>query len=884
MRSSLSPYWKKRDFSATPEPKGGVARAGKALSFVIQKHAARRLHYDFRLELDGTLKSWAVPKGPSLDPHVRRMAVHVEDHPLSYATFEGVIPAGQYGAGTVIVWDRGEWTPLGDPREGYRTGKLKFELHGEKLHGRWMLVRMHGRQGERQEPWLLIKENDEEVRPAADYDITEALPGSVNAKPAPKAGAKPAAKKKAASRKASARKPAAMKASSRARKKPKAARDLPMPARAEQSALPLTLFPQLATLVDEPPEGAGWVYELKFDGYRIVARIEGDDVRLFTRNGNDWSARLKGLREEIRSLGIGEAWLDGEIVVLDDKGLPDFQMLQQAFDTTSRAGIVYYVFDLPYYGGYDLRRVPLAQRREMLRQVMQAHPSDRVRFSQSYEGSAAELLEGACASGLEGLVGKRADAAYSSTRSTSWIKLKCTKRQEFVICGYTDPKGSRAGFGSLLLGVNDREGRLRYAGSVGTGFGDEQLRTLKAKLAALETAKPPLHETPRGVKGHWVKPRLVCEVAFTEWTSDGRVRHPTFRGLRGDKDPEAIVREEPMHAPSAPRTPAAKPRSRSARRPSGEVMGISVTHPDRVVDAKTGVTKLELVRYYEAIAPHMIPHLEGRPIALVRAPYGIGGELFFQKHGEKIAIPGIIQLPREYWPGHPAMLEIASAETLVGAAQMNVIEFHTWNSTTKLIDKPDRFLLDMDPGEGIEWSELVEGTALVKKMLDLLGLESFLKTSGGKGLHVVVPLAPSQAWGYDEVKDFSQAIVRHLARTLPQLFVAKSGARNRVGRIFVDYLRNGTGATTVAAFSARARPGLGVSVPVKWSELKGLERADQWNVRNVHERLARLRTDPWKGYERVRQTPDEAWARLRAETEIRSPRPARTRSARPSAR
>jgi bifunctional non-homologous end joining protein LigD len=880
MRSSLSPYWKKRDFAATPEPKGVVARAGKALSFVIQKHAARRLHYDFRLELDGTLKSWAVPKGPSLDPHVRRMAVHVEDHPLSYATFEGVIPAGQYGAGTVIVWDRGEWIPLGDPREGYRTGKLKFELHGEKLQGRWTLVRMHGREGERQEPWLLIKENDDEARPAADYDITEALPESVNAKGARKAGAK----KKAGSRKASAKKPAAKKAAARARKKGKAADDIAIPARAEESALPLTLFPQLATLVDEPPEGAGWVYELKFDGYRIVTRVEGDDVRLFTRNGNDWSARLKGLREEIRSLGIGTAWLDGEIVVLNDQGLPDFQMLQQAFDTASRAGIVYYVFDLPYFGGYDLRRVPLVERRELLRQVIEAHPSDRVRFSQTFEGPAAKLLEGACASGLEGLVGKQANAAYSSTRSTSWIKLKCTKRQEFVICGYTDPKGSRAGFGSLLLGVNDREGHLRYAGSVGTGFDDEQLRALKAKLAALETAKPPFHETPRGVKGHWVKPRLVCEVAFTEWTSDGRVRHPTFRGLRADKDPEAIVREEPMRSSPAPRTPPAKPRSRGARRPSGEVMGIAVTHPDRVVDAKTGVTKLELVRYYEAIAPHMIPHLKGRPIALVRAPYGIGGELFFQKHGEKIRIPGIIQLPREYWPGHPAMLEIASAETLVGAAQMNVIEFHTWNSTTKLIDKPDRFLLDMDPGEGIEWSELVEGTALVKKMLDLLGLESFLKTSGGKGLHVVVPLAPSPAWGYDEVKDFSQAIVQHLARTIPQLFVAKSGAQNRVGRIFVDYLRNGTGATTIAAFSARARPGLGVSVPVKWSELEALERSDQWNVRNVHERLARLRADPWKGYGSVKQTPDKAWERLRAEAQVRSPRPARTRSARPSAR
>ena len=578
MRSSLSQYWKKRDFGATPEPKGGVAHAGKALSFVIQKHAARRLHYDFRLELDGTLKSWAVPKGPSLDPHVRRMAVHVEDHPLSYASFEGVIPPGQYGAGTVIVWDRGEWVPLGDPRQGYRAGKLKFELHGEKLRGRWMLVRMHGHEDERQEPWLLIKENDEEARPAAEYDITEALPESVNA-PARKRAAKPRAKK-------AARKPAARKAGARKKKARAGADPAAIPARAEEARLPLALFPQLAMLVDEVPEGGGWIYELKFDGYRVVTRIDGDDVRLFTRNGNDWSARLKGLRDELRSLGIGSAWLDGEIVVLNEKGLPDFQRLQQAFDTRTRADIVYYVFDLPFFGGYDLRRVPLAERRALLAKVLEAHPSERVRFSEAFEAPGRELLAGACESGLEGLVGKRADSAYTSTRSTSWIKLKCTRRQEFVICGYTDPKGSRAGFGSLLLGVNDREGHLRYAGNVGTGFDEPSLRTLKEKLRALETPKAPFYEMPRGVKGHWVKPRLVCEVAFTEWTSDGRIRHPTFRGLRGDKDPEAIVREEPEHAPAAPRDAPAKARSRSSKKPGAEVMGIPVTHPDRLVIAK----------------------------------------------------------------------------------------------------------------------------------------------------------------------------------------------------------------------------------------------------------------------------------------------------------
>jgi len=838
MAGSLSTYWKKRDFRVTSEPRGKVARAGKRLSFVIQKHAATRLHYDFRLELDGTLKSWAVPKGPSLDPRVRRMAVQTEDHPLSYASFEGVIPKGQYGAGTVIVWDRGTWEPVGDPREGYRKGKLKLEMHGEKIRGRWNLVRVRGREDERQQPWLLIKENDEEARPAADYDVTEALPDSVIA------GRKKAAKKRAAPGK---------KAKAARDPRPRGHGETGVPAAAVKADLPLALFPQLAVLVDEPPRGEGWIYEVKFDGYRLLARIDGDDVRLFTRNGNDWSSRLKPLRDEVRALGIASAWLDGEIVVMNRKGNPDFQALQGAFDNAKTGDIVFFAFDVPFFGGYDLRRVPLVERRELLRAVLGPRQSEHVRYSEHFDAPVEQLLEGACRKGLEGLIGKRADAPYASRRSTSWVKLKCTRRQEFVVAGYTDPKGSRTGFGSLLLGVHDDEGRLVYAGNVGTGFDEALLRSLMAKLQALATDKDPFHERPRGVKGHWVRPRLIAEVAFTEWTSDGRIRHPVFHGLRTDKDPQAITREPEVHDVDAKKPPARKPGAAKAA-------GLGITHPDRVIDAKSKATKLDLVRYYERIAPHMLPHLVGRPIALVRAPTGIGGELFFQKHGEKIGIPGIRQLDRRLWPGHPAMLEVATREALVGAAQMNVIELHTWNSTTADIAHPDRMIFDLDPGEGVTWETLKEATSLVKKALDLLGLESFLKTSGGKGLHVVVPLEPS--WGYDEVKDFSERLVQHMAVTIPKLFVAKSGARNRVGRIFIDYLRNGKGATTAAAFSARARPGLGVSVPVAWRELPKLVAADQWNIANVHERLKKLRADPWKDYRQVKQTLDDAARRL----------------------
>jgi len=803
--SSLSTYRKKRDFGITSEPRGEVAHAGKALAFVIQKHAATRLHYDFRLELDGTLKSWAVPKGPSLDPKVRRMAVHVEDHPISYGGFEGVIPKGQYGAGTVIVWDRGTWVALEDPREGYRRGKLKFELHGEKLHGRWTLVRMHGREGERQEPWLLIKENDEEARPASEYDIVEDWPDSVLTKP--KANTKNTKSTKETKKAVKAKK-------ARSGKREEAG----VPAGAVKAKLPLAFAPQLAVLVDAPPAGSGCTYEVKVDGYRLLARIDGDDVRLFTRNGNDWTSRLEALRDEVASLRIASAWLDGEIVVLDANGNPSFQSLQNAFDARKTSDIVYFAFDAPHFGGYDLTRVPLAERRRVLQAALERNPSGFIRFSESFEGPVRRLLDSACDKGLEGLIGKKADAPYASRRSPTWIKLKCTKRQEFVVVGYTDPNGSRTGFGSLLLAVNEG-GKLTYAGNVGTGFDQRGLQSLYAKLKALDTGKSALEAVPRGVKGHWVRPKLVAEVAFTEWTGDGRIRHPVFHGLRADKDPGAITREA-----------------------AGT---IKVTHGERVIDPASKATKLDLVEYYARVAPHMLPHLEGPAISIVRAPTGITGELFFQKH----------------LPGQSATIEIATAEALVAAAQMNGIEFHTGNSTKRDSSHPDRVIFDLDPGEGIDWATLKEATTLTRKMLDLLGLESFLKTSGGKGLHVVVPLTPK--WNYDAVKDFSELLVQHMSRTIPKLFVPKSGARNRVGRIFIDYLRNGKTATTIAAFSARARPGLGVSVPVAWRELSGLEAANPWNIANVFYRLKRQRADPWKDYAKTKQTLDAALRKLR---------------------
>ncbi|PLP96607.1 DNA ligase D [Cupriavidus pauculus] len=889
----LGKYQRKRDFAATPEPSGKRAPcASKAASgnnshaFVIQKHAARRLHYDFRLEMDGTLKSWAVPKGPSFDPADKRMAVHVEDHPLDYADFEGVIPAGHYGAGTVIVWDRGVWIPDADPEAGYRDGKLKFELRGEKLQGHWALVRMGGKKAPDDNAWLLIKERDAYARPASEFDVVDAMPDSVLAGTAKAAAGKAASAKRKASTKAGAKgsTKGSTKAAAKASSKKGSGKLPPLPAGAKKAALPLALAPQLATLVDKPPaDPTQWQYEIKFDGYRIVARIDGTDVRLFTRNGNDWTSKLRALAAEIASLGWPDGWLDGEIVVVDAHGITDFQALQNAFETAHAESIQYYAFDLPWFAGHDLRAVPLAERRTLLHGLLAGHASNRLRFSDNFEGAPADMLDAACRMKLEGIIGKRVDAPYVSARASSWIKLKCQNRQEFVIGGYTDPKGSRSGLGSLLLGLHDADGKLRYVGNVGTGFDTAMLDALRKQLDALRTDDTPFAPLPRGIKGHWVKPRLVAEVTFGAWTREGRIRHSVFHALRTDKPAAAVTLEVPARSDTPTGAPwaktaakattktaaragtkaAAKPATKSASRTpatraaKAAIGNVVVSHADRVIDKSTGLTKGDLVGYYAHAAGLMLPFLRGRPLALVRAPSGIDGEQFFQRHGDTLHVKGVKALEPELWPGHPPLLEITTASAIVEAAQLNVVEFHTWNARARAIDKPDQIVFDIDPGEGVSWREIQEAASLVKALLDALSLQSFLKTSGGKGLHVVVPLSPRAGW--DAVRDFAQDVVTHMARTIPERFVAKSGPRNRVGKIFIDYLRNGVGATTAAAFSARARPGLGVSIPVSWDELDDLTGAAQWTIANVDPRLDELaRHDPWGGHDKVRQTLTQA--------------------------
>ncbi|MBX8493237.1 DNA ligase D [Pseudomonas cichorii] len=841
MAKSVSEYTRKRNFEITSEPAETSEKKGKAhtraLSFVVQKHDARNLHYDFRLELGGTLKSWAVPKGPSLDPTQKRLAVHVEDHPLGYASFEGSIPEGQYGGGDVIVWDRGVWQPHGDPQETYRQGKLKFTLIGEKLTGDWALVRTRLKGSGDKEQWLLIKEKDAVARPAAEYDIIREQPQSVIS--GNQVGMTRTVKEK---------------------KTPK------KPRPAKQDTFPEQMAPQLATLVEAPPEG-DWLYEIKFDGYRILARLHDGDVKLLSRNGNDWTDRMPQLASALKALKLKDSWLDGEVVVLDSQGLPDFQALQNAFETGRSQDILYYLFDAPFLKGQDMRERPVEERREALRQVLDKQKSTLLRYSDAFRVGHRNIVESASAMGLEGVIGKRAGSPYVSKRNADWIKLKCRLRQEFVIVGYTAPQGSRSGFGALLLAVNDEEAGLVYAGRVGTGFSAVLLKQLLKRLEPLQRDTSPLARPLNSAQKRnvqWLEPQRVCEVEFAQWTREGILRQAAFVGLRSDKPASDIVREHPQQvtAPSAPKV------SRNARG-KVNVAGIGVSHPERVIDRESQAQKIDLAHFYESIADWILPHLANRPVALLRCPEGVEGEQFFQKHAERLVIPHIHKLDPALDPGHAPLMEIDTVQALIGATQMGAIEFHTWGATHDRIETPDHLVLDLDPDPALPWRSMIEATQMLLAVLEELGLEAFLKTSGGKGMHIIVPLARQADW--DSVKAFAKAIAEFVSRQLPERFTAVMGPKNRVGRIFVDYLRNTRGGSTVTAYSVRARPGLPVSVPISRDELEGLQSARQWHIGNLEQRLRQLGSDPWAGYRNRQRITQKMWKQLGAEPTRRMP-------------
>ena len=829
----LARYRAKRDFDKTPEPAGEPAPASDRLSerppFIVHKHWAGRLHYDFRLALDGTLASWAIPKGPSLDPAAKPIAIQVEDHPLAYAQFEGTIPKGLYGAGRILVWDRGWWEPVGDPRAGLAAGKLVFRLHGQKLAGLWELVRISKPGAPKQDEWLLFKKHDAWARPAGEFDVLVQMPDRVVARPLGLLEERDTA----ASPPAAAAAPALAGAGAAA------------------AALPARLSPQLATAAASVPAGP-WVCETKLDGYRLLARIDGASIRLFTRAGNDWTSKLKPVAQALKGLGPAKAWLDGEIVVMNEHGLPDFNRLQNAIDNSRTAQVQYFLFDAPYFEGRDLRRVPLRDRRAVLKAWLEAHPSEGIRFSESFDASPMDMLAAARQLGLEGVMVKRADSPYEECRTATWLKLKCQQRQEFVVIGFTDRSGVATEVGSLLLAYHEGDA-LRFAGSVGAGWDAAGGGELHRLLSALRTDQPAIDPrlinpgkwSRRGPGAErWVTPTTVVEIRFADWTPDGHIKHAVFRGVRADKPAREVGRE----TRAAAAAPAPAPARADDAPPAASVR---ITHPERVIDPSTGLRKIDLVRYYASIAPWMLPHLAQRPVSLVRAPQGVAGTLFFQKHPES-KVPGLTELDPALVPGQPALLAVDSADALVAAAQLNTIEFHCWNSTIRRIALPDRFILDLDPGDGVPWSHLQEAALLVRAMLVELGLESWLKTSGGKGLHVVVPLTPKD--DYEAVKDFSHAVVRHMAKVIPSRFVAVSGGGHRVGKVFIDYLRNGHGQTTACAFSARSRPGLGVSMPVGWDQLGELKASAQWTIATARDYLSFQAEDPWVGYWKKKQT------------------------------
>ena len=871
---SLTEYRRKRNFQKSPEPKGNRRAASQdLLSFVVQKHHASRLHYDFRLELDGVLKSWAVPKGPSLDPIDRQLAVQVEDHPVEYGDFEGTIPKGEYGGGTVMLWDRGTWQPVGDPSSGLKKGKLKFDLYGTKLNGRWNLVRMSGDAGDDGNNWLLIKEQDDEAHAREDYDITAEEPLSIlSGRDLAEIAEKSDDIWTKDSGKTTRRQ--------NGRAKPVSSRGVDDEIRnaisqledAREAKQPKTLKPQLATLASEAPEGEEWLHEMKFDGYRLIAILDQGHVKLLTRNSKDWTKKFPGLVSALERCGLEQGIFDGELVVLRRDGTSDFQRLQNSIKSGKPDDFVYYVFDLPYCLGYDLTNVPLIDRKEILQRILVPKGSENdgmVRYSDHIIGNGSRVISNGCQHQLEGIICKRANSVYEQRRSRSWLKVKCLKRQEFVIGGWTWPSGSRTGFGSLLIG-HYRDGDLIYAGRVGTGFTNESLDEVSAQLHRQHVRDSPFASLPSDVEREvagFTKPKLVAEVEFTEWTRDGVLRHPSFKGLREDKPATQIHREDPMPTKDTTRHEFASAsangtaeKTASRRKRSGKdavsVAGISISSPDRVIDPESGLTKRQLAEFYEDIQDWILPHLIDRPLSLLRCPQGNEKDCFFQKHFDLKLPDSVRKVPIKEKNKTDDYVAITDLSGLVALVQYGVLEIHPWGSRIDNLEKPDRIVFDLDPGEGTDWTDVVVAAGEVRERLSDLGLESFLRTSGGKGLHVVVPLVRRRGW--EGIKEFAHGIATAMASDEPAKYVDTMSKHRRKGRIFVDYLRNGRGATAVASYSTRARKGGPVATPLAWDELDNDLRADKYTVENLRQRLESLKSDPWEGFFQTRQSVTQA--------------------------
>ncbi len=867
----LGKYHEKRDFERTPEPEGKVASSREGKLYIIQKHAASRLHYDLRLELDGVLKSWAVPKGPSLKPGEKRLAVHVEDHPIDYGSFEGIIPEGEYGGGTVMLWDRGIWAPLEDPQDGYAKGNLKFRLYGEKIKGSFVLARMKGNAGEEGKNWLLIKKHDEAAIAEGDPEPVAAMTRSVASGRTMEQIASEREKiwlegEAVSGSDVPADPPVqGMKGSRKGRGTDSAAKFDPSSlSGALPAALPSAFRPELATLAVKPPSGEGWIHEIKYDGYRIMCIISGERIRLVSRNGREWTERFSSIAEAASKFGLESAILDGEIVVMDKKGKTDFQALQNILQGLQTGRLVFLAFDMPYLNGYDLSGTPLLQRKELLGRVLDSSADgSQIVYADHIQGSGMEVFNHACRLDLEGIISKQAESHYLQRRSRNWLKVKCGRRQEFVVGGFTDPRGARSGFGALLLGYYGDGRNLVYSGRVGTGFGEKTLKLLFERLKRLESEQPAFINPPTGyeAKGvHWIKPELVCEVEFSEWTGEGILRHPSFKGLREDKDPMEIVREAPRPDAFSGNAPGKGIRQRKRHGPTrikpgvkkGAGTKLTLSNPKRVLYPEIEVTKQDLAEYYLEVADWILPHLVGRPLTLVRCPEGWGRECFYQKHLGETATAHLRSIPIVEKEGQEYYSIADTIEGVFSLVQIGVLEIHVWGSRDSALEQPDMMVFDLDPAPEVVWEKMIEAAYLLRERLAGLGLTSFVKTTGGKGLHVVVPLTPEADW--DVVKAFSRAVAESIVRESPREYIATMSKQKRRGKIFIDYLRNGRGATSIAAYSTRKRRNAPISTPLAWVELTKDLRPDRYDIRNIRERLAELAEDPWGEYFSVRQT------------------------------
>lgn len=944
--AQLERYRAMRDFGVTAEPSGG-AKNKKGLSadsaadsatvpvasgnpFVIQKHAATRLHYDFRLGWRGVLKSWAVTKGPSYVTADKRLAVEVEDHPMEYGGFEGTIPKGQYGGGTVMLWDHGTWEPQAgyDVDEMLRKGSLKFILHGEKLQGKWALIRMGGKAASESKPnWLLIKEHDEFERKASDAAVTEAEPDSVltgrdleaigqqqdhvwqsnrpeepvvknlsagarlrerlqskASAPTKTAGASDdaAASKAVAAKARSGARSGRVKKTSNAKTDPeKSDPEKPGPNNSDPAPAALFVTPELAFQANEPPRGDAWVHELKYDGYRMQAICENGDARLLTRSGLDWTHRMPSIAAALNALELNHTVVDGEVLVLNAQGQSDFAALQAAFQNKAKSQLLYYCFDLLRDGGEDYKQHPLLKRKEKLKQLLGAGGKERVvRYSEHVAGEGDALFDEACRLGAEGIVSKRAASKYCSGRQPDWIKVKCYKRQELVIGGYTLPTHAGRGIGALLLGYY-RDGELIYAGRTGTGFTAKSGPDLRRRLDEIQVDKNPFVavDTASRRGAVWVKPRMVCEVSFANWTSDGSVRQASFQGLREDKKAAEVRREEalPVESVTAKRlksdrkkdtenatgnattkkdAEAAKKSSVKNAKPGATLAGakLRLTHPDKVLDATTGVTKQQLAEYLAAVSDVMLPHVVDRPLSLLRCPAGVAQHCFYQKHTSLGMPAGIGAAPiPDVKKGGAAedYVTVQDADGLVGTAQMGAIELHPWGSRNQSLEKPDRLIFDLDPDTSLDWTVVVQAALHVRRLLESYELKTFVKLSGGKGLHVVAPITPEHEW--PAIKVFCRRIAEELEAAAPTLYLIKMTKAARVNKIFIDYLRNERGSTAIAPWCVRARPGMGAALPLSWDELSESETMPQFKLAEFASWRFRVAADPWKAMPQMKQ-------------------------------